>query len=280
MVRQVTFVPHVLELEDGARLELRRLVPAGAQWVLVDPDGEERAVDVLAAAAAAGDDLWRVLEATQLELEHWLEPGSKRVSVAERHPHPDPYVQALHAGWVEAWNRLTQAERPPNPILATALGLQLRIAGALGEHDVHFLVRGHRGDHEATILAVLDFVRGAGDDTIAILDAGCGYVQLMDRKALPALYAEADDPAVYGRTPLPEEVRAALAELGWGDPKSELMPYEEPVYGNEWPGANFAREWVRGTPLDEIAAVLRRTLVAYGLQSTDDLEVKVFPAVT
>ncbi len=115
-------------------------------------------------------------------------------------------------------------------------------------------------------------------DTVGIIESKAAYVQVLDRKARRTIYAEAVDPDVYESGTLSPGQRAHLAELGWSDPKTDLLPYDEPAYAAEWRGANLAREWPRSASAPEIVETLARTLAVYGLEASDELEINVFPA--
>ncbi len=237
------------------------------------------------AAALARDGCWDVLEATRVELEYWDPTGTWQGSFRREHPNDDPRVLALWRGWHDAWARYLAKDRarPRAAVRAFELPAAFAWARRLDDPAVRITVAGHGAisDHDATILAVLDeIVECWPFDSIAVVSSRHGYVQVMDRKDQPTTYAEAVDPEGQDHGVLSPSQRRALAEIGWSDPKVELVPYEQPGYANEWKGRNFAREWQRASDLGETAAMLAATLAAYGLDETDDLDVDMFRAAT
>ena len=280
------FVVREVPIEGALHLELRRLEPAGAAWVLVSEGGAPLTdLAVWQAAAVAGDGWWDVLQATSTELEYWDPHGTWRGSRAREHPSEDPAVVELWRGWLETWERFhAQADnRPRTRVRAFELPLVFAWARDLDHPSVRITVTGHGAisDHAATIRAVLEeVVERWSVDTIAIVESPRAYVQLMDRKERPSIYLEAADPEAQDFGALTGAQREQLVELGWSDPKIEAMPYSEPNYAHEWSGSNFARECPRDADLGEVASVVVSTLAVYGLDEADDLNVDLFPAVT
>jgi hypothetical protein len=280
------FVVREVPMGGAPHLELRRLEPAGARWVIALERGTPLvALDVSQAAALAGDAWWDVLQATKGELEHWDPAGTWRGSLARKHAGEDPAVVALWRGWVETWELLRddREELPRARVQPVELPRVFAEARELDDPSVRLTVTGHgRGPaHVATIRAVLEEAVGRWRlDAVAVVDSPRAYVQLMDRKERPSFYVEASDPEAQEFGVLTAPQRRQLVELGWSDPKVDAMPYPEASYASEWSGANFAREWPRDADLGEVAAVLERTLAVYGLAETDDLDVELFPAAT
>jgi hypothetical protein len=113
-----------------------------------------------------------------------------------------------------------------------------------------------------------------------VVDAGIGaYVQVMSRRDRPTTYVEAVDPGHHGHAPIDQNARDALEALGWRDPKSAPVPYEDAAYPEHWEGGNFAQEFPRSEASNAIAEVLVETLRrGYGVAADADLELRIFDA--
>ena len=280
------FVVREVPIEGSPHLELRRLEPAGAAWVLVSEGGApahrprgvasgRRGRRRLVGRPSGDEHRARVLGSAR-NLARLARAGA---------PSEDPAVVELRRGWLETWERFHAQpdNRPRTRVRAFELPLVFAWARDLDDPSLRITVTGHGAisDHAATIRAVLEEVVDRWSvDTIAIVESPRTYVQLMDRKERPSIYLEAADPEAQDFGALTGAQREQLVKLGWSDPKIEAMPYSEPSYAHEWSGSNFARECPRDADLGEVAAVVVSTLAVYGLDEADDLNVELFPAVT
>lgn len=277
---------HEIPIEGHPHLELRRLEPAGAYWALVDENGAKRAVlSVPEAAALAGDGWWDVSESTRIELEHWDATGDWQGSRNRDHPNSEAAVQALYESWRQLWEQFRALDDARPRARVRAFELPLVFAWVRDDEDptVRVTVTGHGAvsNHGTTVHAVLrEAVEAWQLDAIVIVSSPSGYVQVMDRKRYPTIYAEALDPEGQDAGTFTPDQRDAISALGWSDPKVELVPYQSPSYANEWKGRNFALEWSRDGDLRDLATVLVQTLGVYGLEESDDLDLTMFLAIS
>jgi len=237
----------------------------------------------------AGDACFRILEASAAELEWFGADAGWTANLREPHPSASPVVQGLLEEWQTAWRRLAQAdaakeaEEVEAEALATWLASDDRWDDSLRVHVVSRTPGDERWERRfgPAVAAVLHHVvEEREDDTVAVLQAGAGYVQIMFRGDRTTVYAEAVDPAFQGEGTLTPGQRAELEALGWIDLKTAAMPYPDAQYANEWTGGNFAQELPLKLGIDEMARVLAAALAwVYGAEGDASLEVRVFDAV-